>query len=129
MDDVSEAGRRGELFARLRAICMAFPEAEEEPFGGHTTPSWRVRKKFFAMGRDGDGRVSVWCKAAVGAQEILIGAAPERFYRPPYVGWKGWVGAWVDGPETDWEEIRGLIDESYRLTAPKKLVGMIEGRL
>jgi len=109
-------------FARLREICMAFPEAEEEPFGGHTAPSWRVRTKIFAMGSDGTGREAVNFKAAPGAQEILVGAAPERFYRPAYIGHKGWVGAWLDAGEVDWDELAGLIDESYRLIAPKRLV-------
>ena len=116
------------LFAQLREICMAYPGAEEEPFGGHTTPSWRVRKKFFAMGRDGDGRVSVWCKAAPGAQEVLVEAAPERFYRPPYVGSKGWVGARLDIEDVDWDEVAGLIDESYRMTASKTLIRELDAR-
>jgi hypothetical protein len=126
MNEVDKAAWHDQLFARVREICMGFPGADEEPFGGHTTPSWRVNKKFFAMGRDGDGRASVWCKAAPGAQEILVAAAPERFYRPPYVGSKGWIGIWVDVDEVDWEELSGLIDESYRMTAPKRLVKALD---
>jgi predicted DNA-binding protein (MmcQ/YjbR family) len=119
-------GQHDELFERLRVICMAFPEAEEEPFGGHTTPSWRINKKFFAMGRDGDGRESVWFKAPPGAQEVLVSAAPGRFYRPPYVGSKGWAGAWLDIDDVDWDELVGLIDQSYRMTAPKRLVKLLD---
>lgn len=116
-----------DAFERLREICMQFPEAEEEPFGGHTAPSWRVRKKIFAMGSDGTGREAVNFKAAPGAQEILVQAAPRRFYRPPYIGHKGWVGAWLDAEDIDWDELAALIDESYRLIAPKRLVEQLEG--
>lgn len=113
-------------FERLRRICMAFPEAEEEPFGGHTAPSWRVRKKIFAMGGDGTGREVVTFKAAPGAQEVLVSAAPQRFYRPPYIGHKGWVGAWLDASDIDWDELAALIDESYRMIAPKRLVQQLD---
>ena len=75
---------------QLRAICLALPEAEERETWGDAT--FRVRDKIFAMVKQGDGRVSFWCKAPPGSQMILVGADPERFFVPPYVGHKGWVG-------------------------------------
>ncbi|GAB5377264.1 MAG: MmcQ/YjbR family DNA-binding protein [Acuticoccus sp.] len=104
--------------ARLRTICMALPEAaEKETFGG---PTFRVRDKIFAMPRSDDGRLSVWLKAPRGAQEMLIEADAARFFRPPYVGPKGWVGVRLDrGP--DWDEVAALVRRSYVLVAPKRL--------
>ncbi len=104
---------------RLRAICLALPEAEERETWG--APTYRVRDRIFAMLRTGDGRTSLWCKAPPGAQEILVGADPELFFRPPYVGPKGWIGMRLDrGP--DWAEVAALVQRSYRMTAPKALL-------
>lgn len=73
----------------------------------------------------GDARPSVWLKAPEGAQEVLMGAAPDRFFRPPYLGPKGWVGIWLDdGP--DWDEVAGHVRRSYALIAPKKLAKLME---
>ena len=107
---------------RLRAICLALPEAAEKEAWGD--PTWRVRDRIFAMEKRGDGRVSVWFKAPEGSQEILVAAAPERFFVPPYAGHKGWVGARIDdGP--DWREIEVLIRRSYRMIAPKRLGALV----
>jgi len=113
-------------FQRLREFCLALPEATEKPFGGHTTPSFRVRDKMFAMGAEGDGRISVWCKAPPGAQEVLVGADPDRFFRPPYVGKDGWVGVRLDVP-VNWAVVSDLVQDSYRMTAPKRLVAQLDG--
>jgi len=101
--------------ARLRTICLGLPEAAEK-----TTwdiPTFRVRDKIFAMAHDPG---TVWCKAPRGVQAILVGAAPERFFIPPYVGSKGWIGFRLDRG-TDWDEVEALIRRSYRMTAPKRL--------
>ena len=66
---------------RLRRICLSLPQAEEKEAWGD--PTWRIRGRIFAMEKRGDGRVSVWLKAPDGAQEVLIGAAPDRFFVPP----------------------------------------------
>ncbi|WP_106399228.1 MmcQ/YjbR family DNA-binding protein [Actinocorallia populi] len=108
---------------RLREICLAFPEAEEKPFGGHTAPSYRVRDKLFAMtGEDG---TSLTFKAAPGVQEALVSADPGRFFVPPYVGSKGWVGARLD-VDQDWAELAELLEDSYRLIAPKRLSARLD---
>lgn len=108
---------------RLRAICLALPEAEEREAWGD--PTFRVRNKIFAMEKRGDGRVSLWCKAAPGGQAHLVAADPERFFVPPYVGPKGWVGMRLDR-RPDWSEVATLVRRSYPLVAPKRLAALVE---
>src|SRR2546428_11630273 len=82
---------------RLRAICMALPEATERV--SHGEPAWFVQdKKLFVMFADHhhDDRLAFWCAAPPGAQEVMITSAPDRFFRPPYVGVRGWLGVWLD---------------------------------
>jgi predicted DNA-binding protein (MmcQ/YjbR family) len=103
---------------RLRKACLALPGAEEKQAWGDAT--FRVRDRIFAMVKTGDGRISVWCKAPPGSQQVLVGADPETFFAPPYVGPKGWVGMRLDrGP--DWTEVAAVVTRSYRLVAPKRL--------
>jgi hypothetical protein len=111
--------------AQVRALCLALPEAEERPFGGHTAPAFRVRDKLFVMTSE-DG-TSMTMKAPRGAQQILVASDPERFFVPKYVGSKGWVGIRLGpGPPPDWEEMAEIIFESYAMTAPKRLVAQWE---
>jgi predicted DNA-binding protein (MmcQ/YjbR family) len=107
---------------RVRQICLALPEAEEKPFGGHSSPAFRVRDKMFVM--ISQDLTSMTFKAAAGVQEALVGDDPEHFYVPPYVGPKGWVGARLD-MDHDWEELAELLRESYRLIAPKRLAAQV----
>jgi predicted DNA-binding protein (MmcQ/YjbR family) len=108
----------GQPIERLRAICLALPEAVEKETWGD--PTFRVQDKIFAMTKHGDGRSSLWCKATPESQMALVGADPERFFVPPYVGHKGWIGVRLDhGP--DWDEVAALVKRSYRLIAPKRL--------
>jgi predicted DNA-binding protein (MmcQ/YjbR family) len=107
---------------RLRAICLALPEAVEQEAWGD--PTWRVRGRIFAMEKRGDGRVSVWLKAPPGAQDVLVTAEPARFFVPPYVGPRGWIGVRLDaGP--DWAEVAALVRQSFRLVAPKRLAARV----
>jgi predicted DNA-binding protein (MmcQ/YjbR family) len=119
---MEERSMSGDPLARLREICLALPEATEKETWGDT-PTFRVRDKIFAMLATDrrDGRPTMWCKAPPGAQEALVGSAPERFFVPPYTGHNGWVGVWLDGA-VDWEEVGELVAESYGMTAPKRLV-------
>jgi hypothetical protein len=110
---------------RLRSLCLALPETTEKEAWGH--PTFRVRDKIFATfsmaeeGEDGaGGDVSMCCKAPPGTQEILVGSDPARFFVPAYVGHRGWVGVRLD-VATDWGLVADLVEESYRLTAPKRL--------
>jgi predicted DNA-binding protein (MmcQ/YjbR family) len=104
---------------RLRPICLALPEAEERETWGE--PTFRVRDKIFCMHRSDTGAPGLWCKAPPGSQAILIGADPQRFFAPPYVGHKGWIGMRLDR-RVDWREVALVVTRSYRLTAPKRLV-------
>lgn len=104
--------------ARLRALCLGLPEtAEKETWD---RPTFRVRDKIFALPRERDGRPAVWLKAPPHSQTVLVGADPARFFVPPYVGPKGWVGVLLDA-EPDWAEVEALVRRSYALVAPKQL--------
>lgn len=125
----TRAGLPMDRLDTVRIICLAYPEATEELFGGHGQPTFRVRGRIFAMFVDnhhGDGRLAIWCKAAPGGQDVLVAANPERYFVPPYVGPRGWVGMRLEGT-VDWDEVRALVDESYRLIAPKRLVARLAG--
>jgi predicted DNA-binding protein (MmcQ/YjbR family) len=102
---------------RLRAICLALPDATEAPM--RRGPTYRIAKKIFAMERLHGDAIAVWCKAPPGSQAILTGADPQRFFVPPYVGPKGWIGIRLDS-RADWKEVTALIERSYRLIAPKR---------
>ena len=109
----------------MRKICLALPGAEERSFGGHTAPAFRIQDKLFLMTSE-DGS-SMTMKAAQGIQDVLVGDDPDRFFVPPYVGSKGWIGVRLD-VEQDWEELGELIEMSYRLIAPKRLVALLDQR-
>ena len=115
----------GDALSRLRALCLALPEASEKL--SHGEPTWFVRKVFVTYaGRHHDERVALWCAAPTGAQEALVGSDPHRFFRPPYVGGRGWLGVYLDVPEIDWDEIAELVADAYRTVAPKRLVAQLD---
>jgi predicted DNA-binding protein (MmcQ/YjbR family) len=102
---------------RLRKICLALPHATEQETWGD--PTFRVRGKIFVLARDAG--MAFWCKAPPGSQHVLVNADPRRFYVPPYVGHKGWIGVRLDGGP-DWDEVAMIVERSYRLVAPKRRV-------
>ena len=108
---------------QVREICLALPETSERP--SHGAPTFFVRgKKAFLMvltNHHGDGRFAIWCAAAAGMQEMLVEADPERFFRPPYVGHRGWLGVRLDRG-LDGNEIAGIAEDAYAEVAPPKLV-------
>ncbi len=113
----------------LRQICLSLPETTERL--SHGEPTWFVRgKKTFVTyaNHHHDDRLAFWCAAAPGAQDVLISADPNRFFVPPYVGCRGWLGVRLDAP-VDWGMIAGLVEEAYRLIAPKTLVARLDLRL
>jgi hypothetical protein len=114
---------------KLRRLCLALPEATERL--SHGEPTWFVRgKKSFANYADHhhDDRLAFWCAAPDGAQEALVALNPERFFRPPYVGTRGWLGVRLDVLPIDWDEIADLVADAYRTVAPKRLVAELEAR-
>lgn len=111
----------GDPLERLRAICLALPEVSERP--SHGEPAWFVRgKKTFVTfaGHHHDDRLAFWCAAPDGMQEALVAAAPDRYFRPPYVAHRGWLGVYLDVP-VDWSEIAAIVEDAYRAVAPKTL--------
>jgi hypothetical protein len=120
--------RARDPLARLRARCLALPEAHEVEAWGE--PTFRVRNKLFAMHASaathhGAGRPAAWVKAAPANQEMLVRADPGRYFVPPYVGGKGWVGVWLDGAP-DWAALDDLLRDAYRRTAPKRLAAALD---
>jgi hypothetical protein len=122
----SPVARRGGKLAtlalsRARRICLALPDATEQV--SHGAPVWQVRGKTFAMFADnhhGDGRVALWIKAPPGAQAMLVGADARRFFVPPYVGPRGWVGARLD-LEPHWEAVAACLEDGWRTAAPQRV--------
>ena len=115
--------------ARIRKLCLALPEATERV--SHGAPCFFVRgKTTFLMFLDNhhrDGRLAIWCAAPEGLQRHLIARDPERFFRPPYVGQRGWIGVRLD-VRPRWREIAAFVTEAYRVVAPRTLVEQLEGR-
>ncbi len=110
---------------RLRALCMALPEVTEKV--SHGEPTWFVRKSFVTFAdHHHDDRLAFWCAAPPGAQEELVAADPGRFFRPPYVGGRGWLGVYLDVPDVDWTEIAEIVTDAYRQVAPKRLVAQLD---
>jgi hypothetical protein len=115
--------RRQEILLRLRAICLALPETSERP--SHGAPSFFVReKRCFLMLLDNhhdDGIFGIWCAAPQGNQEMLVAADPQRFFCPPYVGHRGWLGVRLN-EGVDWDELQGIVEDAFATVAPKKLL-------
>jgi hypothetical protein len=106
---------------RLRAICLALPETSEKVAWGE--PTWRVKGKLFAQldnHHHGADHLAVWLPAPLGEQESLVFLDPQRFFRPPYVGPRGWVGVRIDR-SPDWKLITSLVTQAYREVAPPRL--------
>jgi hypothetical protein len=112
---------------RVRRICLALPGTTERVSHGHPTFFVRDRKTFVMYLDDhhGDGRLALWCAAPVGAQAELVGAEPERFFVPPYVGHRGWLGVRLDR-DLDWDEVAEIVQDAYRQVAPRRLVAQLD---
>jgi hypothetical protein len=115
---------------QVRTLALAFPEVNER--SSHGAPCFFVRDQralcYFHDDHRGDGRVSLWCPAPPGVQEELVATEPGRFFRPPTSAsgaFSGWVGVYLDSSGAkgvDWNEIAAILDDAYRLAAPKRLV-------
>ena len=116
-------GEREKVLAKLREICLALPETSERP--SHGAPTFFIReKRSFLMvltNHDGDGRFEIWCAAPEGMQKMLVDADGERFFVPPYVGHRGWLGVRLDRG-IHWDELAGIVEDAYAEVAPAKLV-------
>jgi hypothetical protein len=118
---------RDSALERLRGICLALPETSERL--SHGAPSFFVRgKTCFLMLLDdhhGDGRLAIWCPVPAGDQQLLVDADSEKFFVPPYVGHRGWLGVRLDRG-FHWDELAGIVEDAYCTVAPKKLVAQLE---
>jgi hypothetical protein len=117
------AHERERTLVRLREICLGLPETSERL--SHGAPTFFVREKraFLMVLTDhhGDGRFAIWCAAADGMQAMLVEADPEKYFVPPYVGHRGWLGVRLDRG-LDWDELAGIAEDAYAEVAPAKLV-------
>lgn len=113
---------------RMRRIVAQWPETDERL--SHGAPTFWGGKKTFANFHDdhhGDGRRAIWMKAPPGMQGELVDADPELFFVPPYVGPSGWVGLRVDR-DVDWRMVEALLEQAYRLVAPKRAIRQLDER-
>jgi hypothetical protein len=105
---------------------MSFPEVNERL--SHGEPTWFIRdKKTFVTfsNRHHGGEFGFWCAAPFGAQDAMVTTAPDRYFLPPYVRHRGWVGVRLDAEEIDWDETEAVVREAYRTVAPAKLAGLV----
>ena len=117
------AKRETAILATLSDICLSLPETERRDMNDHA--DFRVRGKVFAYflnNHHGDQIVSVCCKSALGENVDRASREPNRFYLPAYIGPRGWFGLRLDGEAIDWAEVRNLVELSYGLVAPKRLL-------
>lgn len=117
-----------DLLDRVRGICMAFPETTERL--SHGAPTWFVRDKsvfvtLWEHGHHDDDFPHLWCAAPPGVQQELVDTEPDRYFRPPYVGGRGWIGLRLD-VAVDWDEVTGVCEDAYRTIAPKRLVARLD---
>jgi hypothetical protein len=112
---------------RLRAICGALPEVSERRSHGAPTFFVREKKTLCTVHDDHHGAhgVALWCPAPPGVQEKLVDDEPERFFRPPYVGHRGWIGVHLE-VDADWDEVDAIIRDAYRVVAPKTLASQLD---
>ena len=114
---------RDRILERVRAICLELPETSERL--SHGAPTFFVRDKrallMVLTNHHGDGRFAIWCAAPAGMQQLLVDADPDKFFIPPYVGHRGWLGVRLDR-ELDWDELAGITEDAYAEVAPPKLV-------
>jgi hypothetical protein len=131
-DDSSCTGdpvERERTLGKLRGICLAFPETSERL--SHGAPTFFVReKRAFLMvltNHHGDGRFAIWCAAPEGVQRLLVEADAEKFFVPPYVGHRGWLGVRLDRG-LDWDELAGIAEDAFAEVAPPKLLEVARER-
>jgi hypothetical protein len=119
----------GDIVERVRSICLALPEVTERE--SHGSPAFFLRRQFVAVwpnGHHGNHFAQLWCAAPPGAQSDLMDASPDRIFKPPYVGVRGWIGVRLDG-DVDYEEIEMFCEDAYRYVATKRQIELLDGSL
>lgn len=110
---------------RVRRICLALPETSERL--SHGEPTFFVHKKVFVMFADnhhGDDHIAVWLPVPPGVQATLIESSPRIYFKPPYVGVRGWVGIELDRISDD--DLDYHIHTAWELIAPKRLLAKMD---
>ncbi len=118
-----DAAERERVLSLVRELCLGLPETSERRSHGAPTFFVRGTRSFLTVltNHHGDGRFAIWCAAPEGMQAVLVEADPERFFVPPYVGHRGWLGFRLDrGFERD--ELEGIVEDAYAEVAPARLV-------
>ena len=123
-------------FHRVRGIALALPDVSERV--SHGEPCFFVRETralcYYHDDHNDDGRLSLWCPAAPGVQDELVSAEPGRFFKPPTSArgtFSDWLGVFLDttGDDiVDWDEIAAIVEDAYRLVAPRSLIAELDGR-
>ena len=112
---------------QVRQIAFALPEVSERT--SHGAPCFFIREKktlcYFHDNHHNDNRLCIWVPAPTGVQDDVVRLEPDRFFVPPYVGHRGWIGLNLD-VEPDWDEVAGILEDAYRLVAPKTLVKQLD---
>jgi hypothetical protein len=123
MRTMVDPAERDRSLRGIRDICLGLPETSERLSHGAPTFFVRGRRAFVMVLTDhhGDGRFAIWCAAPDGVQRMLVESDPERFFVPPYVGHRGWLGVRLD-PGLDCNELAGILEDAYAEVAPAKLV-------
>jgi len=120
-------GRAADPVARLRQICLALPEMTER--SSHGEPAWFVQGKKTVVTLDdhhhGGEHLAFWCPAPAGVQQEMVEQEPSRFFRPPYVGPRGWVGIRLTG-RLNWSELAELLQDAYRTVARKRMIAKLD---
>ena len=112
----------------VRRICLALPGVSERV--SHGAPAFFVGRQFVAVwpdGHHGQRFPQLWCAAPPGAQDELVSSEPDRFFRPPYVGPRGWIGVRLDG-DLDWGELTAICREAFRTVASPKLSAQLDAQ-
>jgi hypothetical protein len=112
---------------QVRAICLALPDATERIT--HGAPGFFAGRQFVMLwpsGHHDHDFPHLWCAAPAGVQEALVASEPDRFFRPPYVGGRGWVGVRLDD-SPDWDELAELCAEAFRCIAPARSIRRLDG--
>ncbi|MHB8378649.1 MAG: MmcQ/YjbR family DNA-binding protein [Acidimicrobiales bacterium] len=118
-----------DLEDRVRGICLNLPEVTERT--SHGSPAFFAGKQFVMLwvtGHNDHDFAHLWCAAAPGVQRVLIVEEPERVFRPPYVGSRGWIGVRLDG-RVNFDEIEMFCEDAYRCVATNRQLAILDAHL
>jgi hypothetical protein len=105
---------------RIRRFCAAYPETLEKL--SHGEPTFFARNKVFVMFDDhhhGADHIAAWLPAPSGVQDLLLEQDDSAYFRPPYVGSRGWIGVRLD--QVDDARLAHHIRTAWLMVAPKTL--------